>query len=203
MPITFATIPTATLQIIPDAISAFRAQGNDARFRISDLSASEVLDAVENGEVEFGVNIIGATTPGVDFRPLRDDNFVLVMRRDDPLAGSGEIAWADIDPTRFIAIWQGSGNRMLIDSGLARTKQAMDWAFEVRHLSSALALVEAGVGVTALPESALSSATESDILTRPLVEPVLSRTIVTITRKGDTLKPDTARFVKILHEFGS
>ncbi|HAT35062.1 MAG TPA: LysR family transcriptional regulator, partial [Rhodospirillaceae bacterium] len=200
MPITFATVPTATLKIVPDAISEFRARGQSERIRISDLSTNEVLTTVEEGEVEFGITIIGANSPDLDFKDLRTDEFVLVLRADDPIAEKSELAWNDIDSERFIAVWQGSGNRMLIDSSLARTKQSMDWAFEVRHLSSALALVEAGVGVTVLPESALAGADNSKIVTRPLVDPVVSRTMGTITRSGEKLKPATALFVEILHE---
>ena len=82
MTVTIATVPTATLKIIPDAVSAFRAQGHGERIRINDLSANDALEAVLRGEADFGINIIGTSEPELEFQVLADDEFVLVLHRD-------------------------------------------------------------------------------------------------------------------------
>jgi DNA-binding transcriptional LysR family regulator len=187
--VTVAAIPTATHTILPRAIAAFRDKGHRGRIRISDLSASEVLDAVVNNEVDFGVNFVGSRDPALDFRPLMEDRFVLAMRRDDPLMEKTQIRWADIDPRRFIAVWKGSGNRMVIDNALARSRLSLDWAYETRHLSTALALVESGVGVTALPASAIPDDARSVVVARPLVDPDIVRTIGAVRRADSKLSP--------------
>ncbi len=187
--VTVASIPTATHALLPRAIAAFRGAGNRSRIRISDLSASEVLDAVASGDVDFGIDFIGAQDPSFDFQPLAEEQFALAMRHDDPLTAESSIRWADIDPTRFIAIWKGSGNRMLIDNALARARVNLGWAYEARHLSTALALVDAGVGVTALPASAIPDTDHSRVVSRPLVEPSIARTIGVVRRAGAALSP--------------
>ena len=199
MTVTIATVPTATLKIIPDAVTAFRAQGHRDRIRINDLSANDALETVLRGEADFGINIIGASEPDLEFRALRNDEFMLVLHRDDPLASSEAIAWRDVDESRFVAVWKGSGNRMLIDSGLARAKHKLDWAYEVRHLSTALALVEAGVGITALPNSVLAERRHSQVVSRPLIDPVISRAMGTVRRIDSELSPIASVFFSILH----
>ena len=187
--VTVAAIPTATHNLLPRAIAAFRDQGHRGRIRISDLSATEVLDAVVNGDVDFGINFVGSRDKGLDFRPLIEDQFVLAMRRDDPLTEKTQVRWVDIDPRRFIAVWKGSGNRMVIDNALARSRVSLDWAYEARHLSTALALVESGVGVTALPASAIPDDGRSVVVARPLVDPDIVRTIGAVRRAGSKLSP--------------
>ena len=58
--VTLASLPTAAFYFLPRVIEAFNTRFPGIRFRIMDLSANEGLDAVANGEVEFGINIIGA-----------------------------------------------------------------------------------------------------------------------------------------------
>ena len=187
--VTVAAIPTATHTLLPRAITGFRDKGHRGRIRICDLSATEVLDAIVKGDVDFGVNFVGSRDAALDFRPLMEDKFVLAMRRDDPLTEKTHIRWADIDPRRFIAVWKGSGNRMVIDNALARSRVSLDWAYEARHLSTALALVDSGVGVTALPASAIPDDARSMVVARPLVEPDIVRTIGAVRRAGGTLSP--------------
>lgn len=196
--VTVASIPTATHSILPRAIAAFRKADHEGRIRISDLSASEVLDAVGNGDVDFGINFIGTQDSNFEFQSLAEDRFALAMRKDDPLSGKDTIKWTDVDPTRFIAVWKGSGNRMLIDNALARARITLDWAYEARHLSTALALVEAGVGVSALPLSAIPDSAQSMIVARPLVEPEIVRTIGLVRRANATLSPTAEKLYATL-----
>jgi len=196
--VTVAAVPTATHNILPSVIELFRSRGHQARIRIHDLSANDVLDSVAQGEADFGINFIGAQEPGLDFRILMDDGFVLAVNRDDALADRRKIPWADIDDDRFIAVWKGSGNRMLIDNAMARSRQTLNWSCEVRHLSTALGLVEAGVGITALPASAMPGRDHPLVVARPLVEPEISRTVGTVRRAGSSLSPMAEKFYAML-----
>lgn len=182
-----AAVPTATHNILPSAIRLFRDQGFRARIKLIDLSANDVLEAVSQGEADFGINFIGAQEPGLTFRTLLDDRFVLALHRSDPLCKRRRIKWSEIDESRFITVWKGSGNRMLMDNALAKARRSLNWAYEVRHLSTALGLVEAGVGITALPETAMPGNDHPILVSRPLIEPDISRTIGTVRRAGSAL----------------
>ena len=43
------------------------------------LQVTGVLEAVVNGDADFGVNFVGSQDPTLDFRPLTQDRFVLVQ----------------------------------------------------------------------------------------------------------------------------
>lgn len=198
--VTVAAVPTAIHNILPSVIRLFEQRGHSARIRIADLSANDVADAVSQGDADFGINFIGGQEPGLEFSALMDDEFVLVVPRDDPLARRRRIRWADVDPANFIAVWKGSGNRMLVDTALANARINLDWTYEVRHLSAALGLVEAGIGVTALPASAVPSKDHPLLKAIPLVEPEVSRTIGTVRRSGHRLSNVAEAFYLALHE---
>ncbi len=70
----------------------------------------------------------------------------------------------------------------------------LDWFYEVRHLSTSLGLVEAGLGISALPGLAMPHAPYSSIIGIPLVEPVIRRTLGIIRRKDAVLSPAAERF---------
>ena len=91
--VTIASVPTAAFYFLPRVIRAFNRLYPGIRFRILDLSANEGLDAVARGEVEFGINLTGATRPDLRFTPLLEDEFVLACRRDHPLASARELRW--------------------------------------------------------------------------------------------------------------
>ena len=198
--VSVAAVPTATESILPGAIRLFREQDANARVRISDMSANEVLEAVATGEADFGINFVGTQEPGLEFRTLREDAFVLAVPHDDPLAKKKSIHWQDIDQTRFIAVWKGSGNRMLIDTALARAGRSLDWAYEVRHLTTAVGLVEAGIGITAVPESAMPEPDHPLIKAIPLTDPAISRTMGTVTRTGARMSKTAESFYNVLLE---
>ncbi|MFP1558486.1 LysR substrate-binding domain-containing protein [Escherichia coli] len=73
----------------------------------------------------------------------------------------------------------------IVDRTTASRQQAwkLDWFYEVRHLSTSLGLVEAGLGISALHGLAMPHAPYSSIIGIPRAEPVIRRTLGIIRRK--------------------
>ena len=69
-----------------------------------------------------------------------------------PLPAWEQVRWEDIAPYRFITVGRLSGNRMILDASLAGLPIRPRWFYEVQHLSTSLGLVEAGLGVAAVPD---------------------------------------------------
>jgi DNA-binding transcriptional LysR family regulator len=71
----------------------------------------------------------------------------------------------------------------------------------VQHsFSTGLGLVEAGIGVIAVPQLALAGRKDARLVSRPLVEPKLTRTLAVIRRKGVTLSPAAQEFLAMLRK---
>jgi DNA-binding transcriptional LysR family regulator len=196
--VTLACLPTAAFYFLPAVIRRFSKEFPQIRFRIMDLTANDGLTAVSRGEVEFGINLMGASNADLDFSPLIEDPFVLAARRDHPLARQPVVHWSDLPPHRLITVNRSSGNRTLLDAALAKADVQLSWTFETTHLSTSLGLVEAGLGVSVLPRMATPQGDHPIITVRPLVGPEVSRTIGVVRRRAASLSPAAQHFLDML-----
>lgn len=196
--ITIAVFPTFTHRLLPEIIQKFHANGHRARINILDFFAHDVVEAVAQGEADFGVSFIGAQEPGLEFKSLLEDRFVLALHRDHPLAGQSRIKWSELKHHSIVAPWKGTGNRMLIDNEMAKIQHQFDWTYQVHHSSTAQALVEAGLAAAILPQSATPSGKSSAIIFRPLIEPEITRVIGSVRRTGFQLSPVAETFYQLM-----
>lgn len=196
--VSIACIPTATYYFLPDVISEFTREFPSIRFRIVDAGANEVLQSVINREVDFGITLLGADDPDVAFDPLIEEPFYLACRQDHALSGRTTVTWAELAEHRFITVGRSSGNRLIMDLALARAGVRPRPYFEVQHLSTSLGLVEAGLGVAALPRMALPATPHPRISTIPLTEPTITRTIGVVRVPGTNRSPAAEQFYKML-----
>lgn len=198
--VTLASVPTAAFYFLPRVIETFNQRFPGIRFRIMDLSANEGLDAVANGEVEFGINIIGASRDELVFTPLMEDPFVLACHRDHPFAATSTLSWSALQGHPLIGVSKNSGNRTVLDHALAVADQQLElnWFYEVNHLSTSLGLVEAGLGISVLPKLATPQREHPLIATIKLVDPIVTRSIGVVERRGAKLSPSAMRFREML-----
>ncbi len=100
----------------------------------------------------------------------------------------------------MIGVGRLSGNRMLLDHALSGLSWRPQWFYEVQHLSTSLGLVEAGLGVSAMPSLAMPAGDHPTLVSVPLIEPVVNRSLGLVYRRGASLSPATEKFVSILLE---
>jgi DNA-binding transcriptional LysR family regulator len=192
--VAIASIPTAAVYFLPRVINEFNKQFPNVRIRIFDLSSNEGLESVTRGDVEFGINIVSGTHPDLTVTPLLQEPFVLVCRRDHPLARKRKISWQELHSHFLIGLRRGSGNRTVLDNALTQANIQISWFHEVGHLSTAFGLTEAGVGAAVLPRLAAPPIGHSTMVARPIVEPVVSRTIGILERRSGRLSSSAQRF---------
>jgi len=198
--ITIACLPTAAFYFLPHIISQFGQTYPDIRFRILDLTATEGLHAVAQGAAEFGINIIGTSENDLIFERLIEDKFVLAMPKNHPLAQKQIVKWDMLAPYPLITVHRSSANRTLLDAALARANIKLNWRYEVAHLSTSLGFVEAGLGVSVLPQMATPQGEHPFLVTRPLGLPHISRVIGVVKRRGVVLSPAAGYFLDMLLE---
>src|SRR5205085_8468417 len=159
------------------------------RVRVFDASANEVLTAVSRSDADFGLNFVGSQEPDIEFKPLLEERFVAACRRDHPLAKKRRASWTDLAQYDYISVSKASGNRLLLDQALSGLKGRPQGIYETQHVTSMLGLVEAGLGVAAVPSIAMPGADHPLLVSVPLFDPVITRKIGLIRRKGRTLSP--------------
>ncbi|MGE8389878.1 MAG: LysR family transcriptional regulator [Pseudomonas sp.] len=187
--VTVACVPSAAYYFMPQVIAHYHQQYPRIKVKVLDSSAHDVLSAVVDGEADFGVSFMGTLEADVEFEPLVQENYVVACRRDHPLAGRSSVSWEAFYQQDYISLGKTSGNRFLLDQALSGIVPQRQSICETRHVTTMIGLVEAGLGVAAVPLMAMPAA-DHPILTRvPLTDPVVMRSVGLIKRRGRTLTP--------------
>jgi DNA-binding transcriptional LysR family regulator len=187
--VTIACVPSTVYYYLARVIGRYRERYPKLRVRVHDAGANEVLDAVARGEADFGLNFIGSQEPDIEFRSLLEERFVAACRRDHALAKRRRVTWAELADHDFINVARSSGNRLLLDQALAGVARRPEALYEAQHVTALLGLVEAGLGVAAVPSMAMPGKDHPLLVSVPLAEPVVTRRVGLIRRKGRPLSP--------------
>lgn len=170
------------------------------RVKVLDAGANEVLAAVARGEADFGLNFIGAQEGELEFKPLVEERFVAACRRDHPVAKMRRVSWAQLAQHDYISVGRTSGNRVLLDQALAGLPGRPQAIYEAQHVTTTLGLVEAGLGVAAIPAMAMPGPDHPLLVSVPLVDPVVTRKVGLIRRRGRSLSPAAQQLFDLFGE---
>ncbi|WP_028601043.1 LysR family transcriptional regulator [Ottowia thiooxydans] len=187
--VTVACVPSTVYYYLSQVVSRYHEQYPRIRVKVFDAGANEVLSAVARSEADFGLNFIGSQEPEIEFKPLLEERFVAACRRDHPLALARKVSWSELSQYDFISTSKSSGNRLLIDQALAGLTSRPQSLFEAQHVTTMLGLVEAGLGVAAVPSMAMPGPDHPLLVSVPLVDPIVTRKVGLIRRKGRPLSP--------------
>lgn len=187
--VTVACIPSAVNHFLSHVIARYRQDHPHVRIKVFDTFANEVLSAVSRGEADFGLNFMGATEGDITFQPLLEEHFVAACRREHPLATRARVTWAELTAHDYITVGKSSGNRLLLDQALAGVMRQPKGFCETQHVTTVLGLVEAGLGVAAVPAMAMPTGHHPLLVSVPLVAPEVRRKLGLIQRRGRNLAP--------------
>lgn len=185
-------VPSALRGVLLPALKSVIGRYPSAQVKIVDATAVQMLDALYQQEISFGISYIGKNESGIDFMPLMDDPFIVAVRDDHPFASRSEVSWDDITKERTIAARHGAGLRMLMDLRLAQSRKRINWTYEVQHVNSALSLVNEGLGIAVVPQVCISSANYERVIPIPFDDTNIDRTLGLI-RLSNTELPTLAQ----------
>lgn len=198
--VTIACVPSAAYYFMPQVFRAFHQLYPKIKVKLLDASANEVNSAVASGEADFGLSFSGTLTPEVDFELLLQERYVMACRRDHPLAALQSVTWTQMYEHDYISLDKTSGNRLMLDQALMRVHPIKPSICETRHVTTMIGLVEAGLGVAAVPSIAMPGAHHPILCAVPLTEPEVMRNVGLIKRRGRTLTPAAIELEKLVRE---
>jgi DNA-binding transcriptional LysR family regulator len=189
--VTIACVPSAVAYFLPGVVREYHRQYPGIRLRV-------ILLKVTRGEADFGLTYIGVNEADIEFYPVMQDPFVVACPKAHPLAGRKRIKWEELGQQDYITLAQGSGNRLLIDQALAQSSARPRWFCEVHHVPALVSLVEAGVGLGVVPRLAMPPDGHPTLVSVPLHEPEVTRTLGLIKRRGRALTAAAQLFHDLL-----
>lgn len=196
--VTIGCVFSAVHHFLPAVIDSYREQHPNVLVRIVEDGADGVFTSVKHGEVDFGINYIGMQESDVDFTALLKDPYVLACRADHALGARRTVRWDELAAWDHVRVSQASRNRVFIDEALAHLPALPRPVCEVRHVSTLVGLVEAGLGIAIVPQLTVPRR-PATVVGIPF-DPPVTRTIGLIRRAGRTLSPAAVAFAKLLVE---
>ena len=182
--ITVATVPSAACYFMPDVIRRFQSRYPRVRIKLIDSSAGNVMDAVARSQADFGICFAGNLSSEIEFFPLVEDVYVAACRKDHPLAQKSQLTWQAFFQQNYISLDKTSGNRNLLDRLLGDIIPERPSVCETRHVTTMLGMVEAGVGISAVPPLSMPTAEHTPLTPFPPVGPGGERTGGGFRRRG-------------------
>jgi LysR family transcriptional regulator, carnitine catabolism transcriptional activator len=91
-----------------------------------------------------------------------------------------------------------SSVRRLTEQAFARNGLVIEPVFEAKYMSTAIGIIANGLGVGALPSSALSMVVQAGLSHAAIHGPVMQRRIGIMTRRGRSLSPAAQALIESL-----
>ncbi|MFK3736645.1 LysR family transcriptional regulator [Massilia sp. TN1-12] len=187
--------------LLPQVIAAWRERHPDIRISLSDSPVEGVTARVLSGETDFGIGPERDAAPQLQARLLMEMPFEAVVPPSHPLAGRTRAAWADLAAWPLISLRGQFTERLLADMDAAPPGLALKPAHEVTYMTTALALVAAGLGITVGMPYAAPLVRLHGLTAVPLAGPVLTRRFFVYTREQRSLTPAAEAFIAFLFDF--
>jgi DNA-binding transcriptional LysR family regulator len=180
--------------VLPEVIAGFRQECPDIEIRLVDCMVDQVLSKVHSGEADFGVGPERESSADIEAQTLFEIPFVVVFRADHPLNEMKHVTWNDALRYPVIALKGEFTHRLRVDLHDSLHDEALNPANEVGFMTTAFAMVSAGLGVTTCLPYASSLIRLHQLQSRPLTEPVVRRKFFVFTRRDRPLSPAAQRF---------
>jgi DNA-binding transcriptional LysR family regulator len=190
--LSFACVPTVAGTRLPGLLTAFAARHPRISVRVREMAQPDLLEAVRRREVDFGIGPQPERPGELECLPLFVDDYVALLPASHAAAGRSAITLRDLSRWPLLMLGASQFQQQLL-AALRAEGLAPELNYEFTHVSTMVAMVEAGLGVGVLPGVAVPR--HRAVVAVRITRPALQRTIAIIRIRGHTLSPAAAHLV--------
>jgi DNA-binding transcriptional LysR family regulator len=187
--------------LLPQVIAAWRQRYPDIGINLSDSPVEAVTTRVLSGETDFGIGPERDAAPQLEARELMEMPFEAVVPPDHPLAARDRLTWSDLAAYPLITLRGQFTERLLADMSDSQRDVTLKPAHEVTYMTTALAMVASGLGITVGMPYAAPLVRLHGLRMLPLDAPALTRRFFVYTREQRSLSPAAAAFIAFLFDY--
>ena len=194
--LTLASFPSATARLIPPRLRAFGDLYPQVDVHLFEGTDQEVRDWLTRGAADIGV----VTLPCAHFDsiPLAEDELVVVLPRGHTLESEQSVTLMQVESERFIL--STGGCELMITAAAREADVRLNVCYNAREVSTILAMVGVGLGVSIVPTLALPSG--SAVSSRPL-SPRLPRRLALAMPTLQQASPAARAFLAISEQISA
>src|SRR3954468_953428 len=200
--LSLSTFQSAGATLVPRAVSAFHRRYPEVELALTQAEPDDATVLMRAGELDLAIvydfdGIPGGLDESLDKVHLIDDRYDLLVARDHSLAEKSRIRMADLADERWVNSTSGSGCREAVLLACARAGFEPRVAFETDEIMAVQALVANGMGVTLMPQLALT-AVHPGVAVRPLGREAPMRHIYAARMRDAYQSPATQAMLQLL-----
>lgn len=154
--------------LVPDLVSAFRAEHPHVRFELTQVRDELAEVALAQGSADLVLSTVRSGNAAVRRQRLADEPLRLAVPADHPLAGQPEVRLADAAAESFLVLQRPSALRRLSDDLCRAAGFEPTIGFESEDVHTIRGFVAAGLGVAIIPTSGPQPTAPAPVVYRTL-----------------------------------
>lgn len=186
-----AAPPFLAATVLPRALAEFQNQHPDLTLEMTDTTTAQIMERVANGQADLGLGTFPPGKQGLGSRVVLRDEMMCFAK-----AGSAmpePLGLAALNSDKLIVMSASSALRLPVALGFESAGLHLAPAFEVEQIATALALVEAGLGLAILPGYARAWQGRG-VVAHPIAGPPMRREVQLIFAADRSLSPAATAF---------
>ena len=148
---------SAMRHYLPPVLAGFLVAHPRVSIELEEHQSEKIVEALGAGLADLGIVSDSVATAGLDSRVLARDDLVLLLPRNDPLAGRRSIALAEVAERDFVGLAAGIALQETVAAHARRLGKRLDYRIRVRSFEAMCAMVEQGIGLAVAPRTVLSA----------------------------------------------
>ena len=178
-----AAAPLLAAMIVPTAVSDFKRRYPTIDVSVIDCQTNIIVEKVRSSEADCGIGTFADAEEGIRSETLFEDSLLAWCPAQSPMAMEPNLTWSDLGDTPLISMTRDSSIRFLVDRAFQANGLNIRPAYEVSHMTTAIMMVEAGLGIAILPAYVWGFARTLKVTPRALGEPEVRRQVCVIQRQ--------------------
>lgn len=195
-----AATPATGIALLPPTVKKFIAAHPRVELELNDCAPDQFYTMIRNEQVDFGLGIPPEDRTEFDWHILHDDPIHLVCHRDHPFARQDTVDWAALDRVPMIIPRRNYGVRRQVEDTMRDVGATLNVVAEIGFLYSAEWMMACGMGFAAFPSRLANAVSDPGLVSRPLTNPRVTRSMAVISKRGRSLSPSARKFVDMLDE---
>jgi len=147
---------SAVIQFLPEDLGRFIHDHPEVKIDLEEHLSTEVVRAVQEGAADLGIcnSAVLAAGPGLQARPYRQDQLVLIVPRRHPLAHRTSIAFEETLDCDHVGLDSNSSIYMAMRDAAAAGGRTIRLRIHVTGLDAMCRMIHNGLGVGVMPRRA-------------------------------------------------
>jgi LysR family transcriptional activator of glutamate synthase operon len=193
---------SVVLHLLPTAVAAFRRDHPNVKFKLKQGTYNSLIRDVTKGEIDLAfISPLPESHEHVSGDLLLTEELYAILPPNHILSEYQSIRLEQLKDELFVMFSEEYSLRTIVMEACFRAGFSPKIGFEGEETDAIRGLVAAGMGVSLLPEMALSEGSSLQPTKVRIAEPRVTRTVGLIQRAGERLPPVAEVFRRFLLEF--